>query len=81
MFHALPAVSDEHEEGEVVEEDKDIEGHTADKCIDLTGTTETEEYEERRVFYHSSSGYYYDPVSVRVHACIHWPMHMRCVVP
>lgn len=53
---------EEHEEGEIVEEDKDTSGPSVDKCSDLTGATGMEDYEERRVFYHPSSGYYYDPV-------------------
>ena len=59
---ALLAVSEEQEEGEIVEEDGGTAGPSGDTCIDLTGATGIEEYEERRVFYHSTSGYYYDPV-------------------
>lgn len=64
-FHASPAVSQEQEEGEIVEEDGDSAEPSVDKCSDPTGATGMEEYEERRVFYHSSSGYYYDPVSAQ----------------
>jgi len=55
-------VSEEQEEGEIVEEDGGTAGPSGDTCIDLTGV---EEYEERQVFYHSTSGYYYDPVCAR----------------
>ena len=58
------AVSEEQEEGEIVEEDEDTSGPSVDKCSDLKAATGMEEYEERRVFYHPSSGYYYDPVRV-----------------
>lgn len=69
-------MSEEHEEGEVVEEDKDTAGHAVDRCIDLRNAAESEEYEERRVFYHSSSGYYYDPVSVLTkHVLVQVLMH------
>lgn len=64
-FYSSPAVSEEQEEGEIVEEDGNTADPSVDKCSDPTGATGMEEYEERRVFYHSSSGYYYDPVSAQ----------------